>query len=426
VTAEGTILGTLQYMAPEQLEGREADARTDIWALGAILYEMVTGRRAFEGESQVSLIGNIMNAEPALLATVQPLTPPALDRVVTKCLAKHPDGRWDSARDVADELRWIAQVGSATGPAQAHSRRGPGISATVAAAGVVVGVLVGAALMMVVRPAAPVTARGTILGTLQYMAPEQLEGKEADARTDLWALGAILYEMLTGKRAFAGDSDVSLIGNIMNAEPAALSSLQPLTPPSLDRVVKKCLAKHPDDRWDTAHDVADELRWIAQASAASSATAMAPGRRTSRRWLTALVALAVLAAALAGFGAGWFMRPAPKASPPVRVTVPIAPATELMTIMLGRTAFAWTPDGQALVFAGARDNRLHLYVRPIDAPEARELPNTDDARVLAISPDGRWVAFWAAPPGANWLSSSGRRATLPWPPSRTGAPHSGC
>jgi serine/threonine protein kinase len=95
---------------------------------------------------------------------------------------------------------------------------------------------------------APVTARGTILGTLQYMAPEQLEGKDADARTDLWALGAILYEMMTGKRAFQGESQVSLIGNIMNVEPAVLATLQPLTPPALERVVKKCLAKYPDDR----------------------------------------------------------------------------------------------------------------------------------------------------------------------------------
>jgi serine/threonine protein kinase len=179
VTAEGTILGTLQYMAPEQLEGKEADARTDLWALGAILYEMVTGRRAFDGESQVSLIGNIMNAEPALLATVQPLTPPALDRVVTKCLAKHPDGRWDSARDVADELRWIAQVGSATGPAQAHSRRGPGISATVAAAGVVVGVIVGAALMMVVRPAAP-AAPGVVRSLVSVAPADRLHSVPAD------------------------------------------------------------------------------------------------------------------------------------------------------------------------------------------------------------------------------------------------------
>jgi serine/threonine protein kinase len=109
---------------------------------------------------------------------------------------------------------------------------------------------------------APLTAEGTIVGTLQYMAPEQLEGKEADARTDLWALGAILYEMVTGKRAFEGESQMSLAGKIMNAEPVALASLQPLTPPALERVVKKCLAKAPDLRWDSAHDVADELRWI--------------------------------------------------------------------------------------------------------------------------------------------------------------------
>jgi len=126
---------------------------------------------------------------------------------------------------------------------------------------------------------APITERGTILGTLQYMAPEQLEGKEADARTDLWALGAVLYEMVTGRRAFEGDSQVSLIGNIMNAEPAGLATLQPLTPPALERVVRKCLAKHPDDRWDTAHDVADELRWIRETSGDGVVTPVPPRRR---------------------------------------------------------------------------------------------------------------------------------------------------
>jgi len=114
--------------------------------------------------------------------------------------------------------------------------------------------------------AAPITARGTILGTLQYMAPEQLEGREADARTDLWALGAILCEMLTGKRAFEGDSQVSLIGNIMNAEPAPVSTLQPVTPPGVDRLVRRCLAEAPEDRPDTAHDVANgSLRKVAVA-----------------------------------------------------------------------------------------------------------------------------------------------------------------
>jgi len=110
--------------------------------------------------------------------------------------------------------------------------------------------------------AAPVTAEGTILGTLQYMAPEQLEGKEADARTDLWALGAILYEMVTGRRAFEGESAVSLIGAILEREPAPITARQPLVPLALDRLVRQCLAKAADDRPDTAHDFANDLRGI--------------------------------------------------------------------------------------------------------------------------------------------------------------------
>src|SRR5262245_29596882 len=107
LTAQGTILGTFQYMAPEQLEGHEADARTDIFAFGAIVSEMVTGRKAFEGKSQASLIGAIMHAEPPPVSTLQPLTPPLLDRIVKTCLAKDPDERWQSARDLASQLRWV-------------------------------------------------------------------------------------------------------------------------------------------------------------------------------------------------------------------------------------------------------------------------------------------------------------------------------
>jgi len=162
---------------------------------------------------------------------------------------------------------------------------------------------------------APITARGTILGTLPYMAPEQLEGKEADARTDLWALGAVLHEMVTGRRAFEGESQVSLIGKIMNAEPADLATLQPLTPPALARVVTRCLAKHPDDRWDTAHDVADELRWIAQSSSSPLATSAvtATGRRWTRRrvLLASAVALVIVAAVVAVF-APRIVRPTPR------------------------------------------------------------------------------------------------------------------
>src|ERR1700731_1030847 len=110
----------------------------------------------------------------------------------------------------------------------------------------------------------PLTAQGTIVGTLQYMAPEQLEGKEVDARTDIFAFGAVVYEMATGKRAFEGKSQASVIAKILETDPPPISSLQPMTPPTLDRVVKKCLAKEPDDRWHSAKDLCDELKWIAE------------------------------------------------------------------------------------------------------------------------------------------------------------------
>ncbi len=110
----------------------------------------------------------------------------------------------------------------------------------------------------------PLTTRGTILGTFQYMSPEQLEGREADARSDLFAFGCVLYEMLTGQKAFSGKSQASLIGSIMNSEPASISSIQPMVPPALDRVVKGCLAKEPEHRWHTAHDVMMQLQWIAE------------------------------------------------------------------------------------------------------------------------------------------------------------------
>src|SRR5512132_1859550 len=117
LTAEGTILGTFQYMAPEQLEGREADARTDIFAFGAVLYEMATGQKAFAGTSQASLISAIMKEEPAPIAALAPMTPPSLERVVKTCLAKDPEERWQSAHDIKSELAWIAQAGSQAGVA---------------------------------------------------------------------------------------------------------------------------------------------------------------------------------------------------------------------------------------------------------------------------------------------------------------------
>ena len=128
----------------------------------------------------------------------------------------------------------------------------------------------------------PLTTRGAILGTFQYMSPEQLEGREADVRSDIFALGCVLYEMLTGQKAFTGKSQASLIGSIMHAEPPPISSVQPMIPPSLDRIVKGCLAKEPERRWSTAHDVMLQLQWIAEGG--SQAGVPAPVARAASGW----------------------------------------------------------------------------------------------------------------------------------------------
>ena len=250
---------------------------------------------------------------------------------------------------------------------------------------------------------APLTGQGTILGTLPYMAPEQVEGKPADARTDLWALGLLIYEMLTGRRAFEGRSQVSLIGAILEREPEPLGRLQPLTPPSLERLVKRCLAKSPDDRWDTAHDVAEELRWIAEVgpAAAESTKHRPPWRRTLGLGVAALAGLllGVLAERRLWQGA----RPAPLV---VRTQLDIQPAEELNAGGWGsgswiptpggsRTALTWTPDGRALVFVGRRGGIQQLYVRDLSQDQAQPLAGTEEAQVPAVSTDGRWVAFWA-------------------------------
>jgi len=246
---------------------------------------------------------------------------------------------------------------------------------------------------------APITERGTILGTLQYMAPEQLEGKEADARTDLWALGAILYEMVTGRRAFEGESQVSLIGNIMNTEPAALATLQPLTPPALERVVMKCLAKNPDDRWDTAHDVADELRWIASSLSAPAAAPAAT--RHSRRvsllwWLPTTGLLIALAIALPAALRQW--RATPPSPALVRFT--IFPAENTTFPAAGGSVpfvqLAVSPDGRRVVFvASPPGGRPALWVRALDGMQPRMLGGTEDAAYPFWSPDSRFVGFFA-------------------------------
>ena len=243
----------------------------------------------------------------------------------------------------------------------------------------------GPSLMPTTPPS--LTAQGTILGTFQYMAPEQLEGKEADARTDIFAFGAVLYEMLTGKKAFEGKSQASLIGAIMHAEPPAIAAVQPLTPPALDRIVKTCLAKDPENRWQSARDLSRALQWVAHEP---TATAAIPKRLVVWNALRFAGAVIVLAA-LAGYAA-WTLKPAPSRSEAVtRFSVTLPGAVRLT----GRAArhVAMSPDGSRIALA-ANDQ---LYLRNMADEEFHPIAGADqNPGSPFFSPDGRWLAFWSS------------------------------
>jgi len=238
------------------------------------------------------------------------------------------------------------------------------------------------------------TQEGTILGTFQYMAPEQLEGKEADARSDIFAFGAVLYEMATGQKAFSGKSQASLIASILSAEPPAISAVQPMTPPALDRVVKTCLAKDPDDRWQTAHDVMLQLKWIAEGGSQAGVPAPLVLRRKSRERLAWGVA-AVLALATAALAAVLLARP--RAVPRlVRSSLLPPEKTTYHFVSDGAGPPALSPDGLQVAFT-VRDSsgRTSLWVRSLDSPAARELAGTEGAMYPFWSPDGRHLGFFA-------------------------------
>ena len=257
-----------------------------------------------------------------------------------------------------------------------------------------------------VTAAPDLTAQGTIVGTFQYMAPEQLEAKEADARTDIFAFGAVLYEMLTGRKAFEGKSQASLIAAILEHEPPSLSTLQPLTPAGLDRLVRTCLAKDPDPRWQSARDLERELAWIADSS--PSVSAIGDARPSARRRSVTASVLTLFAGALigllVGIGLPRLMTPAPRPAVTSRVLLNAAPADQLRAAPgdqtgsfghLSRPAIALSPDGQTLVFTAVQGATQQLYVRPLAQLEATPLPGTVGAASPFFSPDGQSVGFWA-------------------------------
>jgi len=236
----------------------------------------------------------------------------------------------------------------------------------------------------------PLTKEGTIVGTFQYMAPEQLEGKEADARSDLWALGCVLYEMATGQRAFEGKSQASLISAIMKDEPGPIAELAPLSPPALERLVRQCLAKDADERWQSAADLGRELRWLAEAGSQAGVPAPVAARRRARGRL-AWVLVAVLAVAAASLGT-WQLRQREAKSPALAFDIELP--SDLQYVMTPTLS----PDGRWLVFA-AYDSTgsAGLWLRPMGGREVRRIPGieSDENAGPFWSPDSRSIAFFA-------------------------------
>jgi Tol biopolymer transport system component/predicted Ser/Thr protein kinase len=223
------------------------------------------------------------------------------------------------------------------------------------------------------------TAKGEILGTLQYMSPEQLQGKEVDARGDLFSFGCVLYEMVSGKRAFDGENAASVIAAILEREPAPLN-----VAPPLERVIKTCLVKDPDRRFQNAIDVKIALKWAVE---------QAPGP-TDTRWARPAAIVAVLLAA--AVGSGWavsrFARTAAD-DHVIRFQISLPAGASINGGPFG--GLAVSPDGQSVAFAADSNGQSGLWVRALDAESARLLPGTEDAKNPFWSPDGRSIAFSA-------------------------------
>jgi hypothetical protein len=251
--------------------------------------------------------------------------------------------------------------------------------------------------MTISHPSAdqPLTAQGMIVGTFQYMSPEQTEGKEADARSDIFALGAVLYEMATGKRAFTGKSQASLVAAILASDPPPISMVQPMSPPALEQVIKSCLAKDPDERFQTVHDLKLQLKWIVAASASQMA---APAQIRARRvvqkrtlviaaavgWILALAVLVVFLSSRAKLEDA--RRP---------MTASWLPPTDTEFARVTAGPLALSPDGSKLAFLAGDISETKLWVRDVTTGAVHQL-EVERPTFPFWSPDGKYIGFFSA------------------------------
>jgi Tol biopolymer transport system component len=244
-------------------------------------------------------------------------------------------------------------------------------------------------------PSQPLTAQGTVLGTFQYMSPEQVEGKEADARSDIFALGAVLYEMATGKRAFEGKTTASVIAAVLERDPPPISTVQPASPPALDRVVQTCLGKDPDERFQNVHDVKLQLKWIADGGSQAGVPVQVAARRKNREKLawSLMCGFAIVAMALA---LGTYLRPRASVAGPVLAFIPPPRDTRFLAFGFGSGPAVVSPDETKLAFTAIDQNGLiKLWTRALKANDATAVPGTEGAAAPFWSSDGRALGFFA-------------------------------
>ncbi len=236
---------------------------------------------------------------------------------------------------------------------------------------------------------APLTGVGQIIGTLAYMSPEQIEGKPADARSDIFSFGLVLYEMLTGRRAFEAASNTGLMAAILKEEPRSPASLEPSIPPSLDRTVSKCLAKDPARRWQTAADLGDELEWIAKGESA------APRALPRRAFLPWVAGAAVAGAAGAGAAVWtWGRKIAPAPTAVIRLQL-APPAGAWPQRQIERQSPALSPAGNLVARIATGERGPMVWVQRLDSLTGHAVPGTEGATMVFWSPDGRSIGFWA-------------------------------